>query len=172
MIKDIHIKNYCGITDLKINDCKRINLLVGKNGIGKTTILNNLDQYHNAQYHNAMWWFKRNFKLKLYSEEKFQSIKSKIYLYDEIENGLHHSVIKDFWLYIIKIALVSDVQIFATTHSYEMIEALVEASKETNFIKQDEIRLFKIAKRGNKTLVGSYNAEEIEAKIKAGLEIR
>lgn len=39
MLKNIHIQNYRGIKDLKINDFKRINLLVGDNNSGKTSVL-------------------------------------------------------------------------------------------------------------------------------------
>ena len=39
MIKNIHIQNYRGIKDLKINDFKQINLLVGDNNSGKTSVL-------------------------------------------------------------------------------------------------------------------------------------
>jgi AAA15 family ATPase/GTPase len=39
MIKDIHIQNYRGIKDLHIKDFKRINLLVGDNNSGKTSVL-------------------------------------------------------------------------------------------------------------------------------------
>ncbi|NBV07293.1 MAG: hypothetical protein EBS06_08705 [Proteobacteria bacterium] len=39
MLKDIHIQNYRGIKDLKIKDFKRINLLVGDNNSGKTSVL-------------------------------------------------------------------------------------------------------------------------------------
>jgi AAA15 family ATPase/GTPase len=144
MIKDIHIQNYCGITDLKINNCKRINLLVGKNGVGKEEILRFV----------------------------FDIDKVSFRCFSEIEYGLHYTDMKDFWLNMIESSIKNNVQIFVTTHSYEMIEALIEAAKETNLIEQDEIRVFKIAKKGNETLIGSYNAEEIESKIEARLEIR
>lgn len=49
--------------------------------------------------------------------------KSGIVLVDEIENGLHHSVLPDVWRYIDKMAQKFDTQIIATTHSYECIEA-------------------------------------------------
>lgn len=39
MLKDIHIQNYRGIKDLKIKDFKRINILVGDNNSGKTSVL-------------------------------------------------------------------------------------------------------------------------------------
>ncbi len=48
---------------------------------------------------------------------------------DEIENGIHHSVHKDIWQAIGQAARELDVQVFATTHSLEMIEAAHEAFK-------------------------------------------
>ena len=40
---------------------------------------------------------------------------------DEIENGIHYSVQKDVWNAIGKLARDLDIQVFATTHSLEMI---------------------------------------------------
>lgn len=42
MLKDIYIKNYRGIKDLKIKDFKRINILVGDNNCGKTSVLESI----------------------------------------------------------------------------------------------------------------------------------
>jgi AAA15 family ATPase/GTPase len=183
MIKDIRIENYCGITDLKINDCKRINLLVGKNGVGKTTILDFIcyqvfgeykrtEEFNNYGYVSRKCYFRikdQNGKIKIAANHLGEG--QEIILFDEVENGLHYSVMQDFWLNVIESSIKNKVQVFATTHSCKMIEALVEAAKEYDFIEKDEIRLFKIVKRGNETLVGSYNAEEIEAKVESGLEI-
>ncbi|HTU91297.1 MAG TPA: AAA family ATPase [Gemmataceae bacterium] len=71
-------------------------------------------------------------------------------LIDEIENGLHYSVLKDVWQAIALAARMADVQVFATTHSYECIQAASQAfqAQETNGLRhfrldriQDEIRL-------------------------------
>jgi energy-coupling factor transporter ATP-binding protein EcfA2 len=48
---------------------------------------------------------------------------------DEIDDGLHYSVMADVWKAIIAAAHQHDVQVFATTHSLEAIEAAVEGSK-------------------------------------------
>ncbi len=48
---------------------------------------------------------------------------------DEIENGIHHSVQKQVWQAIGQLAREQNIQVFATTHSYEMIEAAHEAFK-------------------------------------------
>ncbi|MGK7943680.1 MAG: ATP/GTP-binding protein [Microcystaceae cyanobacterium] len=44
-------------------------------------------------------------------------------LIDEIENGIHYTNHRDFWKALFQLAKQLDVQIFATTHSLEMIEA-------------------------------------------------
>ncbi len=49
---------------------------------------------------------------------------------DEIENGIHHSVQCDVWKAIGQIARDLDIQVFATTHSLEMIRAAHEAFKD------------------------------------------
>jgi hypothetical protein len=47
----------------------------------------------------------------------------KVLLIDEIENGLHHSLLPQIWRGIAAAAKEFDVQVFATTHSRECIEA-------------------------------------------------
>ena len=49
---------------------------------------------------------------------------------DEIENGIHHSVQCKVWKALGKLARELDIQVFATTHSLEMIEAAYEAFKD------------------------------------------
>ncbi len=77
-------------------------------------------------------------------------------LIDEIENGLHYTVQEKFWEMIFTLAKEYDIQIFATTHSKEMVEAfksIALQSKNTEeaayfemfkHIKKDEIIVQKI----------------------------
>ncbi len=51
---------------------------------------------------------------------------------DEIENGIHYSVQKNVWKAIGQAARELDIQVFATTHSLEMIRAAYEAFSEDN----------------------------------------
>ena len=53
-----------------------------------------------------------------------------ILLIDEIENGIHYSVHYDFWKTIFKLSKELNVQIFATTHSLEMIQQFNKVAKE------------------------------------------
>jgi AAA15 family ATPase/GTPase len=50
---------------------------------------------------------------------------------DEIENGLHHTVQAEFWGYLFRLAKAFGVQIFATTHSLEMIKAFAKTAEAT-----------------------------------------
>lgn len=58
------------------------------------------------------------------------SHKPQYFLIDEIENGIHHSVQKKVWQAIGQMARELDIQVFATTHSYEMLRAAYEAFKD------------------------------------------
>lgn len=53
-----------------------------------------------------------------------------ILLIDEIENGLHYSVLPEVWRLIFQTARKLNVQVFATTHSWDCIEAFQEAASE------------------------------------------
>ncbi len=56
--------------------------------------------------------------------------KNKILLIDEIENGIHYSVHYDLWKNLFKLSKELNVQIFATTHSLEMIQQFNKVAKE------------------------------------------
>lgn len=43
---------------------------------------------------------------------------------DEIDTGLHYSIMADMWKLIVSKAVASDTQVFATTHSWDCIEGL------------------------------------------------
>ncbi|GBF80377.1 AAA family ATPase [Aphanothece sacrum] len=53
----------------------------------------------------------------------FINNKSSPLLIDEIENGIHYTNHKDFWKALFELSKELNVQIFATTHSLEMIKA-------------------------------------------------
>ncbi len=53
-----------------------------------------------------------------------------ILLVDEIENGIHYSALPDVWRLIFQTARRLNVQVFATTHSWDCIEAFQKAASE------------------------------------------
>ena len=58
--------------------------------------------------------------------------KHKILLVDEIENGIHHTSQGEFWRVLFRLAVELDTQIFATTHSLEMLQAFADVGLEQN----------------------------------------
>ena len=53
-----------------------------------------------------------------------------ILLIDEVENGIHYTSQKKFWETLFRLSVELDTQIFATTHSLEMIKAFAEVGKK------------------------------------------
>lgn len=60
--------------------------------------------------------------------------KDGLLLVDEIDTGLHHTVLADLWRLIVESAEALNVQVFATTHSLDCINSLAEicSAEETN----------------------------------------
>ena len=66
----------------------------------------------------------------------FLSARHGIILVDEVENGLHHTALVDVWKNLDWLSREFNVQVFATTHSYECIKAAHTAFK-TNELGDD-----------------------------------
>jgi AAA15 family ATPase/GTPase len=110
--------------------------------------------------------FKRIFYIIL----KVLSLKGKRIMIDEIETGIHYLRQKDFWLNIIRICRELDVQLFATTHSKECIEAFVEAAKE---IEEKDIRLIKLQENKNKRIKAiCYKEDYLDYMVQSNIEER
>jgi hypothetical protein len=56
--------------------------------------------------------------------------KGGVLLVDEIENGLHHSILSKVWTVIFRMARSLDVQVFATSHSWDCIEAFQKVAND------------------------------------------
>ena len=92
---------------------------------------------------------------------------------DEIENGIHHSVQKNVWKAIGSLARNPDlnIQVFATTHSLEMVRAAYEAFSEQG--KLDEFRYLRLDRYGSDDIEAvTYNEFGIEAAMTTNWEIR
>jgi AAA15 family ATPase/GTPase len=63
---------------------------------------------------------------------KLVNSEHKILLIDEIENGIHHTSQREFWRVLFRLAVELDTQIFATTHSLEMLQAFADVGLEQN----------------------------------------
>jgi len=117
-MKDIFIKNFWENKDLEISNLAKINIFVGKNGVGKTKILEHIKSFND----------------------------NNIVVYDDTDYGFHFSEQKNHWQLILKTCENSNLQFFFSTHSKEMVENLIkclEEGKHENFVK-----VFRIIKNG------------------------
>ena len=94
------------------------------------------------------------------------SVRGGVVLVDEIENGLHHSVLPDVWRVVGRAAERSNVQMFATTHSFECIEAAYEALGEDGF------RLHRLEAGESGVRCVTYAPDEVETAIRHTMELR
>ena len=83
--------------------------------------------------------------LSIYSES------NRFILIDEVENGFYFRKFTAIWDKILHLALKYNVQVFATTHSYECLQALVETVKD----KEDNFSLIR-----TKVESGIYKVEQ------------
>ena len=91
-----------------------------------------------------------------------------VLLVDEIDTGLHYSVMEDMWRMISNQAAALDVQVFATTHSrdcYESLAAIVDAGLESAGITIQRID----ARRGRAV---RFSDDDIIAAAERGIEVR
>ena len=92
-------------------------------------------------------------------------------LVDEIENGLHYSVLADVWKWLYHLSHKFNVQVFATTHSYECIVAANNAFAE---LESDELHLHRLYRRSGSEPVKSitYTKDMLETNIEYFWELR
>ena len=94
-----------------------------------------------------------------------------IILIDEIENGIHYANHRDFWRALFELSKELDVQIFATTHSLEMIQAFRDVG--LNYYA-DSGAYFEMARHyKTKKIIGiKRDLETLDYAIEHGKEIR
>ena len=89
-----------------------------------------------------------------------------VVLVDEVENGLHHSVLSKVWRVIETAAEQFNTQVIATTHSFECTEAAHQALGERSLL------VHRIEERDERIHCISYEPDELEAAISHDLEVR
>ena len=95
--------------------------------------------------------------------------KGGVLLVDEIDTGLHYTVMSDMWRLILGAAKELDVQVFATTHSHDCIESLGEVCL-TETDQSDLVTLQRI-EAGKSTSV-PYSQKEIIVASDREIEVR
>ena len=94
-------------------------------------------------------------------------------LIDEFENGLHYSIQEKVWSWLFDLAAFLDIQIFATTHSWDSVESFSKVASKKN----GEGVLFRVG-RGIKTsdigkiVATEFDEEELAIITQDDVEVR
>jgi predicted ATPase len=94
-------------------------------------------------------------------------------LIDEFENGLHYTVQPEVWKLIFKLAKELNVQVFATTHSWDCVTAFQQTSQDF----EAEAILFRLGRSAKKSHRGQvialvYDKQRLQKVTQVELEVR
>lgn len=88
---------------------------------------------------------------------------------DEIENGIHYSALPKVWAGIAEVAARLDIQIFATTHSWECVVAAHEAFSARSTYDLRLVQLYRLPDGSSGRVL---DRAHIEAAIAGTIEVR
>ncbi len=94
------------------------------------------------------------------------TVEGGVFLVDEIENGVHHSVLSDVWRVIDDASKKLNTQVFATTHSYECLRAAASA------IDGDDLSIHRLEVNEDESRCVTLDRSRIDSIIEYGMEVR
>ena len=105
---------------------------------------------------------------------KLVSAQGGFLLIDEFENGLHYSVQEKIWTLLFEMAEKLDIQVFATTHSWDCIESFTKVAIENEITEGVLFRMGRSAKTSNKgqVIATVYDKERLYNITQADIEVR
>jgi hypothetical protein len=87
---------------------------------------------------------------------------------DEIENGFHHEALISVWALISRLAEKYDMQVFASTHSAECLEAATKGIAEP----RSSLALLKLERVNGTSIVKRFSGEALRSAMIDGVEVR
>jgi hypothetical protein len=94
--------------------------------------------------------------------------KDGLLLIDEFENGMHYTVQADTWRAIFKLASRLDVQVVATSHSWDAVEAFQKAASED----PEEGVLIRLSRKGDDIVPTLFREDELAIATRDRIEVR
>jgi len=89
---------------------------------------------------------------------------------DEIDNGIHYTLLEKLWEIIFTISKEVNCQVFATTHSKEMINAFAKVSQE---LKDEDISFIELGRnKDNEIKANVYDQEMFLYELNQNHEVR
>ena len=97
------------------------------------------------------------------------SAKNGLCLIDEVDNGIHYSLLTQVWRSVISAVSDYDSQVWATTHSYDCINAIHEAHID----RPDALRVHRLERRPDGAVeIHTFDHAMLGRALQSGLEIR
>ncbi|MGI4790343.1 MAG: AAA family ATPase, partial [Janthinobacterium lividum] len=90
-------------------------------------------------------------------------------LIDEVDTGLHYSVLPDLWKLIFEVAHRLNVQVFATSHSWDCIQAFQQAADDN---KDEEGVLIRLENRKDGVGAVTFDERELAIVTREQIEVR
>jgi len=94
--------------------------------------------------------------------------KDGLLLIDEFENGMHHTVQRDVWRVIFRIAEKLDIQVVATSHSWDTVEAFQEVANEHS----ENALLIRLSQRNGEIVPTFFEKDELRTATRERVEVR
>ena len=89
-------------------------------------------------------------------------------LIDEFENGLHHTVQHEVWKGIFRLSSLMDVQVFATSHSWDAVQAFQKAAAENS----EQGVLIRLTRKGDLTIPTYFKEDELAVAGRESIDVR
>lgn len=90
-----------------------------------------------------------------------------VLIVDEIDTGLHYKVMSDLWRMLDVASRRWNVQVFATTHSYDCVSSLARICRDK---ESTDIMIHRVERGRNKTV--TFDESQIVAAAEYGIEVR
>lgn len=100
------------------------------------------------------------------------SAKGGVLMIDEIDNGLHYSIMPALWKAILHACQKQATQLFVSTHSADFVQALVDAMTQDDGL-DTSVSAYKLVKRDDDQLVAlRYDKEKLIYAMNQEMEVR
>ena len=96
------------------------------------------------------------------------SARGGLLLIDEVENGIHHRIQEDFWSLVLGAAGAHNVQVVATTHSWDCVRGFAQAAER----RPDEAAIVRLQRKDGMVEPVPYSPSEIQVVARQGIEVR
>jgi hypothetical protein len=89
-------------------------------------------------------------------------------LIDEFENGMHHTVQLEVWQVIFRMSKLLNVQVFATSHSWDAVETFQQAAVQDN----EQGLLIRLSRKGDAVIPTLFRDNELAVATRDRIEVR